>query len=264
MSFRPAAVAGMFYPENPKELSTLIRAQLQGQVKDTARAVPVKALIVPHAGLIYSGPVAASAYRLLQASDPPLRRVLLLGPSHRVAFTGMAIPELDCEAFETPLGRIPLDTAYMQKIFKAGLLQTNNAAHALEHSLEVQLPFLQTVLGHFELVPVVVGDASTREVEDLLQTAMEESETLIVISSDLSHYHPYEQARRIDSETCAEITQLHPVLDGEQACGCRGVNGLLALADRAGLQPELLDYRNSGDTAGSRDQVVGYAAFRFH
>ena len=258
---RTPAVAGMFYPGNAAELRTEVQAFLH-QVPTSAEAPP-KAIIVPHAGYIYSGPIAASAYARLKAARDSITRVVLLGPSHRVGFRGIAISGM--EAFATPLGRIPLDQeaiATIRSLPEVGFLEQ---AHAQEHSLEVHLPFLQEVLGTFTLTPLVVGDARPPQVGAVLEALWGGPETLIVISSDLSHYHDYQTARAMDRETSDAIEQLRfEAIGYEQACGRNPVNGLLWVARRKGLRGETLDLRNSGDTAGTRDQVVGYGAYVFH
>jgi len=205
--------------------------------------------------------VAASAYALLQPVAAHIRRVVLLGPCHRVAVRGLALPGVD--AFDTPLGRVRIDLDAVQQI--AGLPQVTRSpqAHALEHSLEVHLPFLQSLLPDFALLPLAVGNASAEEVAGVLETLWGGDETLIVISSDLSHFLPYRLAREIDHDTAQSILRLAGPLSHEQACGGTPINGLLLCARRHGLTPHLLDLRNSGDTAGSRDRVVGYAAFAF-
>ncbi len=258
---RAPAVAGMFYPADPAELSAGIRAMLSAAGAGQDTRAP-KALIVPHAGYIYSGPVAASAYARLAPLAGRIRRVVLLGPVHRVPVRGLVLPR--SASFSTPLGEIPLDTEAMASV--AGLPQVSYSeeAHAPEHSLEVHLPFLQSVLGDFRLLPLAVGDATAEQVAGVLEHVWGGAETLIVISSDLSHYLPYELARRTDSATVQHILGLQTGIRHEQACGATPVNGLLACAGRHALQPELLDLRNSGDTAGDRSRVVGYAAIAFY
>ena len=264
---RPAAVAGMFYPGDPEELREMIDRDLREAVvaSDGAAAVP-KALIVPHAGYIYSGPIAASAYARLLPARGRIRRVVLLGPSHRVPLLGLASSSAD--DFQTPLGDIPLARTAIEAVEQLPQVRRLDEAHAMEHSLEVQLPFLQVVLGTFELVPLVVGDASPAEVAEVLETLWGGPETLIVISSDLSHYHDYDTAYALDGATSHAIEHLQlEKIDGNHACGCRAVNGLLYLlrerAETLGLQGKTIDLRNSGDTAGTRDQVVGYGAYVF-
>ena len=258
MQVRPAAVAGMFYPDNPTRLRFEVRACL-----DAARGEPMrpKALVVPHAGYVYSGPIAASAYALLQPLRELIRRVVLLGPAHRVWVPGLALPGVD--AFETPLGRVMLDQDAIASLADLPQVGVYAAAHAHEHSLEVHLPFLQIVLDEFALIPLLVGGADAEAVAQVLERLWDDDETLIVVSSDLSHFLPYEDARRVDAETARAILGLDADLVGEQACGAYPLNGLMRVARRRGLRPHLLDLRNSGDTAGDRDQVVGYGAFAF-
>lgn len=257
---RPPAVAGLFYPGAPQTLRQTVDALL-AEAKAPAEAPP-KALIVPHAGYVYSGPVAATAYALLRPLAEKITRVVLLGPSHRVPLRGMATSAAD--AFDTPLGQVPLDREAVARLAEAGV-PAIDAAHAQEHALEVQLPFLQAVLAEFTLVPIVVGLAEAAEVAAVLDRVWGGEETLILVSSDLSHYHDYDTARRIDGETVAAIARLDPApLDGDHACGCHAVAGLLTAARQRGLGVATLDVRNSGDTAGPRGEVVGYASFAFH
>ena len=255
------AVAGYFYPADPARLRGELGRLMAAAPKSEDVSAP-KALIVPHAGYVYSGPIAAQAYARLSAAAGRIRRVVLLGPAHRVAVRGLALPET--QHFATPLGEVALDQQAIEAI--AGLPQvlTSEAAHALEHSLEVHLPFLQTVLGEFQLVPLVVGSATSDEVAAVLERLWGGPETLIVISSDLSHYLPYDEACETDAESVERMLRLEAGLNHEQACGATPVNGLLALARRRGLRAELLDLRNSGDTAGDKAGVVGYAALAFH
>ncbi|MBE2258753.1 MAG: AmmeMemoRadiSam system protein B, partial [Rhodobacteraceae bacterium] len=220
-----------------------------------------KAIIAPHAGYVYSGPIAASVYAPLHALRESIRRVVLLGPTHRVAVNGLAAPAVS--AFATPLGVVAVDRAAIAAIAPLPQVVVSDAAHALEHSLEVQLPFLQAVLEQFALVPLAVGRASAEQVAEVLDRLWGGDETLIVISSDLSHYLPYPVARATDSETARQIVALEPRLDHQQACGATPVNGLLLAARRHGLKAQLIDLRNSGDTAGDRSRVVGYGAFAF-
>jgi MEMO1 family protein len=262
-STRPAAVAGMFYPGDPRTLAAEVEAMLA--VADAVSPAPTyiqpKALISPHAGYIYSGPIAASAYVLLAPYAQTIRRVVLLGPCHRVAVRGLAVPHV--RAFATPLGEIPLDQEAIAAALQLPQVIQHDGAHAEEHSLEVQLPFLQEVLDDFQLVPFAVGYATADEVAEVLDLLWGGPETLIVISSDLSHYHAYADAQRRDRHTADEISHLHLLVDHDQACGATPINGLIELAMRRGLQPKLLDLRNSGDTAGDRSRVVGYASFAF-
>ncbi len=258
---RPPAVAGMFYPAAPAELRRAVQTYLDAAPGD---GIEPRALIAPHAGYIYSGPVAACAYKLLVASEAArrVRRVALLGPSHFVPCRGLALSTAD--AFDTPLGRVPIDRPAADRIAALSQVIPLDAAHAREHSLEVHLPFLQTVLEDFRLVPLAVGDATPAEVAEVLDALLEGAETLLVISSDLSHYHPYDIARKLDAETAAAIEALRPEAIGrDRACGRIPIQGLLALARRKGWRVRRADLRNSGDTAGPREQVVGYGAWAF-
>lgn len=257
-STRPPAVAGTFYPGAADTLAHDIRAMLAGA---TNVGYAPKALIVPHAGYIYSGPIAATAYASLKGISAHIHRVVLLGPTHRVAVQGLALPGVD--AFATPLGNVPLDADAIRSIENLPQVSVSARAHAQEHSLEVQLPFLQSVLGDFKLVPLAVGMANAEEVAEVLELLWGGKETLIVISSDLSHYLPYDMARRIDSVTTQSILKMRTEITHDHACGATPINGLLLAAQHHHLAPHLLDLRNSGDTAGPRDGVVGYAAFAF-
>lgn len=266
LSTRPAAVAGMFYPDDPRMLSREVDALLEAASAVSPSPTltqhsPPKALIAPHAGYIYSGPIAASAYALLAPAAQTIRRVVLLGPCHRVAVRGLAVPH--ARAFATPLGEIPLDQEGIAAALQLPQVVCHNAAHAAEHSLEVQLPFLQAVLDDFSLVPFAVGQATPAEVAEVLDLLRGGPETLIVISSDLSHYHAYAEAQQRDRRTADAISRLHLLADHDQACGATPINGLIEFALRRGLQPRLLDLRNSGDTAGDKSRVVGYASFVF-
>ena len=231
---------------------------------DEARAVegpPPKALIAPHAGYSYSGPVAASAYAQLRPHREIYRRVVLLGPCHYVGISGLATS--GAEFFRTPLGDIPIDRAFVQERNVPGLA-VNDATHAPEHSLEVHLPFLQVMLGEFSLVPIVVGEARPEMVAAVLDQLWDGPDTLIVVSSDLSHYLPYDEARLRDRATCRSIERLVTEDIGPyDACGCHAVNGLLHAAGDRQLTVSTLDLCNSGDTAGTRDRVVGYGAWLF-
>jgi AmmeMemoRadiSam system protein B len=258
---RAPAVANLFYPGGSAVLARTVDELLASAANSTAR-VP-KALIVPHAGYVYSGPIAASGYALLRPAARTIRRVVLFGPAHRVHVRGCALP--DADAFETPLGRVPLDRDAMSRAARLPGVTVSDRAHGPEHSLEVHLPFLQRVLEEFAVVPFVVGDASAREIADIVDTLWGGDETLFVISSDLSHYLPYADARALDAETTSRIVALDPdPIDLEMACGATPVNGFVLAAREKHLTPTLLDLRNSGDTAGGRNQVVGYTAIAFH
>ncbi|NOQ89455.1 MAG: AmmeMemoRadiSam system protein B [Gammaproteobacteria bacterium] len=258
---RQAAVAGTFYPGQKQTLADEIHTLLDETRSDDEVRVPPKAIIVPHAGYIYSGPVAASAFARLVAARDTIKRVILLGPVHRVAVRGLALPGVD--AFATPLGEIQIDQSAVLAIEKMPQIVVSPDAHAPEHSLEVQLPFLQSVLNNFKLLPLAVGDATPEEVAEVLDVVWGGPETLIVISSDLSHFLPYQTAQAVDSQTAEHVLNLQHTLNHEQACGSTPVNGLLLAAKRHHLQSHLLDLRNSGDTAGDKNRVVGYASFEF-
>jgi len=258
---RRPAVAGMFYPEDAKELQTMLRGFL-GTLDTTAGEAP-KAIIAPHAGYIYSGPIAATAYHVLARARAVIRRIVLLGPSHRVAFEGLALSS--ARYFATPLGNIPVDQAAYDAIRDLPHVQTLDAAHAMEHSLEVHLPFLQLILDEFHLVPIVVGEAAPEVVSQVLERLWNGPQTRFVVSSDLSHYHDYQTAQRLDEATSHAIETLRfEDIGYDHACGRNPVSGLLKLARTHGMQGRTLDQRNSGDTAGPRDQVVGYGAYAFN
>jgi AmmeMemoRadiSam system protein B len=247
----------MFYPGSPGEL--------RSTVEDLLRAAPPpsgprpKAVIAPHAGYVYSGPTAAAAFQAL--SHLPIARAIVLGPAHRVPVRGMALPGAD--AFATPLGEVAVDTEAAAAVSDLPQMTTFPEAHAPEHSLEVELPFLQVLFPGIRVLPIVVGDADGEEVAEVLERLWGGPETALVISSDLSHYLPYDVARRVDRETADEILALEGPLHSRQACGAYPINGLLIAARRRGMMPRLLDLRNSGDTAGDRGRVVGYGAFAF-
>lgn len=258
-SVRPAAVAGRFYPGDAATLAAEVDAMLAAA---PAPAGPrPKALIVPHAGYVYSGPIAATAYRQL-AGHPPARRVVLVGPCHFVGLRGLALP--DADAVATPLGTIRLDADGVRRAAALPQVCVSAEAHAREHSLEVQWPFLQRCLGPgFTLVPLVVGQASPAAVAGVLEALWGDEHTLIVISTDLSHYLPYADARALDEATARSILAGDGGFDGDQACGAHGLRGFMVAARGHGLVPRLLDLRNSGDTAGDRRRVVGYASFAY-
>ena len=257
---RPAAVAGACYPRDAHALQAELRDYLAA-ARVPGDAPAPKAIIAPHAGYMYSGPIAASAYARLSSLRGAVRRVVLVGPAHRVYVRGAAIPAV--RAFASPLGEVALDGEALARLRALPFVEVSDRAHALEHSLEVHVPFLQAVLGEFTLVPVVVGDASPGEVAALLDAVWGGAETLVVVSSDLSHYLPYDQARERDGGTVRAILGLRPELVPDEACGAAPINGLIEVARRRGLAAELIDLRNSGDTAGDRERVVGYAAFAF-
>ncbi|MFH0908699.1 MAG: AmmeMemoRadiSam system protein B [bacterium] len=256
---RKPAVAGMFYPENRTELHGMVTSFLNKV--DLTCPVP-KALVVPHAGYVYSGPIAATGYAQIRAARSVIRKVILLGPSHRVPFHGLAV----CGAryFETPLGDVPVDAALVDAVLDLPQVRVLDSAHAMEHSLEVHLPFLQETLEQFSVLPLVVGDATPEEISEVLEKVWGGKETLIVVSSDLSHYYDYETAKQLDEATSRAIEALKPEdIQPHQACGRVPLSGLLVVAARHGLKAKTLDLRNSGDTVGPRDQVVGYGAYVF-
>ncbi|VAW70803.1 Candidate phosphomevalonate decarboxylase; COG1355, Predicted dioxygenase [hydrothermal vent metagenome] len=258
---RPAAVAGMFYPDDPQQLKSEI-SQYLNRASSSSSSVP-KAIIVPHAGYIFSAPVAANAYHLLTPEIQKIKQVILLGPSHHLAFDGIATP--DADYFATPLGKIKINHSLCLKAQSLDFVQTNNPAHQREHSLEVQLPFLQVILNDFELTPLVVGNCDMESISQLLELLWGGAETLIVISTDLSHFHNYQVANRLDRKTSQAIEQLQPdLISSENACGKAPLNGLLTLARKKQLTIDCLDLRNSADTAGSMDRVVGYGAYAVH
>ena len=259
---RMPAVAGSFYPGNAVELESSIETYLN-EVSEVSSPEKPLALIVPHAGYIYSGPVAASGYALLKPHADAIKRVVLLGPSHRVPLLGIATSSQD--AFQTPLGEIPLDKETIQQLNQLPFVNSYDEAHLQEHSLEVQLPFLQKVLNDFSLVPLVIGQVDDQQVSELIETLWQSPDTLFLISSDLSHYLEYDKAKQCDKATCKSIEALQPQnIHYEQACGRSGVAGMLLSAQKHHLHVKTLDLRNSGDTAGPRDRVVGYGCWLFY
>lgn len=257
---RPAAVAGLFYPGSSEELRPMVRGFLRDAVESEPEYSP-KAVIAPHAGFVYSGPIAGSAFQCFSAEARSIRRVILLGPAHRQPVQGLALPGQT--AFETPLGSVPVDQELVERISSLPQVSTHTAAHAPEHCLEVELPFLQSVLGSFSILPLLVSRASAEEVAEVLERIWGGPETRIVISSDLSHYLSYNAAREMDRETAARIVELQPAVEEHRACGSVAINGLITAAGHRSLEPRLLDLRNSGDTAGDRLRVVGYGSFAF-
>lgn len=256
---RSPAVAGAFYPAEPVALRATLDDAFAGAVQPAPDAVVPRAIVVPHAGFIYSGPIAASAYLRISPARDTIRRVVLLGPSHRVPLRGVALSSVD--AWATPLGLVPLADV-RGALRDIPCARVDDHAHAPEHSLEVQLPFLQTVLDEFELVPLVVGDATVDEVASVLDVLWDDAHTLVIVSTDLSHYQRYGDAVRLDAATAAAIAARRPAdIDDYDACGARPLRGLLAAATQRDLTVETIDLRNSGDTAGDRDRVVGYGAF---
>lgn len=260
-SVRPPAVAGYFYPGDATELRDTVRGLINAVSANDLRLQPnLKAFIVPHAGYVYSGAVAASAYARLR--ERCVRRVVLIGPSHRVYLSGAALPH--ALAFATPLGEIEIDTEIKDQLLALPGVIESDAPHALEHSLEVQLPFLQEILGEFTLVPIVLGQASATHVASILSAAWGDEDTLVLASSDLSHYLSYREAQRADEQTNADILNKRPTLTGEQACGAVAVNGLLQFAREKNLNIREIERCNSGDTAGDKARVVGYGAYELY
>lgn len=256
-TIRQAAVAGTFYPDDPQKLRQMLEDLLVDA--DTENKVP-KAIIVPHAGYIYSGAIAASAYIRLRAQEQTINCVVVIGPSHRVSFSGLAVSS--AKTFATPLGDIAIDGDAIDQLKDFDFVQELDQAHAQEHSLEVQLPFLQVILEPFKLIPIVAGDARPEDICSVLKQFWGQPKTLIVISSDLSHFHDYDTAKRLDAETSCHIENLeYEQLDYNSACGRVPVSGLLALAREKSLTVKTIDLRNSGDTAGNKNRVVGYGAY---
>ncbi len=259
---REPAVAGAFYPGDPEVLRVTVDRLLAEAPSPSAGTPVPRAVIVPHAGYVYSGSTAALAYARVARGRDVIRRVVVIGPTHRVPVRGVALPGAD--GFRTPLGVVSVAEAWAEdRLTGVPAVCVFAETHRWEHSVEVQLPFLQRALGDVEVVPLLAGDATGDEVADVLDALGGGSETLVVISSDLSHYLPYDEARRVDAGTIAQISALDGPLDHLQACGATPVNGLLVAARRHGLRPELLGACSSGDTAGDRLRVVGYSAFAF-
>jgi MEMO1 family protein len=261
-SVRPAAVAGTFYPGTAKELGETVIGLLNNSGTDLDMPVP-KAIVAPHAGYVYSGSMAAKAYARLIPARGQISRVVLLGPCHRVAIRGLALSS--AEVFTTPLGNVRIDKDACEAIEALPQVDIIDATHKDEHSLEVHLPFLQQVLGDFLLVPLVVGDCGNEHIAEVLDMLWGGPETLIVISTDLTHFLDYDTARQIDARTCEAIENMETgAIEREQACGRIPLKGFLTLAKRRGMNVETLGVNNSGDTAGSKDRVVGYGSWAIH
>ena len=259
---RQPAVAGMFYPADMQTLHDDVVGYLSSaKIDDDVITRPV-AIIAPHAGYIYSGPIAASAYARLTPFKDKISRVVLLGPCHRVPLSGVAASS--AEYFNTPLGNIAIDTQAVNELIQTSLVKVLDEAHALEHSLEVHLPFLQEVLTDFKLIPLVVGETPPETVAKILEQLWQSQNTLIVVSSDLSHYESYNTARVLDKKTSDNIENLdNDAIQYNDACGRNPVNGLIEFARNHHLTARTVDLRNSGDTAGPKDKVVGYGAYVF-
>jgi hypothetical protein len=261
MHVRAPILAGTWYPADANVLGNEVdRYIADAERLDPERLKGLKAIIAPHAGYRFSGPVAGSAYAQVAAIRERVRRAVLVGPSHRVGFQGIAVS--GAEQFQTPLGAIPIDREAIQSLLRLPFVNEMEAAHAEEHSLEIHLPFLQRALGEFSLVPLVTGDASPQQVAEVLAHVWDGPETLIVISTDLTHFLDYDTARRIDSETSqAIVARDSGAIADHQACGRVGLKGLLEMSRQRDLSIDLLDLRNSGDTAGPHDRVVGYGSW---
>ena len=255
MTVRPPAVAGQFYPVQPERLQRMISELLDAT---SAEPVPAAGFVVPHAGYVYSGSTAAHSYAAL-ALNPPAR-ILLIGPTHRVYVEGLALSGAD--GFATPLGVVESDPELVAALSESASVSVRPDVHADEHSLEVQLPFLQVVVPGVPVVPVAVGAADPTSVADVIEIALGLPGTLLLVSTDLSHYHPYDEAAVLDADTIERITALDRAIPPDRACGAYPLNGALVAAQRHSWTPELLSACSSGDTAGTRDGVVGYAAFR--
>ncbi len=259
MRIKQSAVAGMFYPDNPDELALMVSQLLADNPQQGCRPVAIQ---VPHAGLIYSGGIAAKAYNRIRPYLNVISRVVLLGPAHRLPLRGMAV--IGAEVWQTPLGPLQIDRELGDKLVDDGLVTVNDMAHAQEHCLEVQLPFLQLLDGALKVLPVLVGQTPSEDVAALISRVLREPQTLLVISSDLSHFHPYAEAQQIDRATLQQISHLATNITPQQACGCNALNGMLAYAAEQRLEAELLGYCNSGDTAGDQSRVVGYSSYAFY
>jgi len=256
---RPAAVAGLFYPAQADALHQMIEQLL---AQNPAQGPVPRGLVVPHAGLVYSGAVAARGYNLLRqalTTGQPWHRVLLLGPNHRLPLHGMAAPE--AELFATPIGSMAVDSVGLAELEQRFDVQVRPDVHAMEHCLEVQLPFLLTLVPSLRLLPLVVGETQPERVAALIEWAWAQQDVLVIVSTDLSHYHAYEDAQRIDGDTDRLIQSCSPVIEPQQACGAHALNGLLLATRQQGYQIRCLEMLNSGDTAGGREQVVGYASY---
>jgi len=259
---RAPVLAGSWYPADPAVLSANVDGYM-AEAENTVQSETIKAIIAPHAGYRFSGPVAGSAYAAIAPLRDRIERVVLIGPSHKVAFDGIATTSAD--VYRSPLGDVPIDKAGVRDILRLPFVNELDDAHTSEHSLEIHLPFLQRALGNFSLVPIVGGTARPSEVAEVLANLWGGPETLIVISTDLSHYLDYESCRQLDAKTCQAI--MAGKIDDigrDQACGRVGVKGLLRLGQEFGLKQELLDLRNSGDTSNMKDRVVGYGAWSVH
>jgi hypothetical protein len=256
MNHRSPAVAGTFYEKSPDKLQAQIQSWLGSRHDLTA---PIRGLVVPHAGYVYSGAVAGKAFSYLRSQPTPIQRVVLIGPSHRFAFPGCVVPATDF--FSTPLGHIQLDKQSLTRIAHLPDVEISDQVHLFEHSLEVQLPFLQCCLKQFTIVPLLVGSMTPQILAGLIDSLWQDEQTLLVVSSDLSHYHPDDEARKIDLSTCYQIEQCEPTLTPEQACGSTGINALLLLVKKRGYHIRRIALQNSSDTIGDKQRVVGYVSY---
>lgn len=257
MNIRPPAVAGQFYDNNPVRLRSQIEHWLQDKTQQDTKTI--RAIIVPHAGYMYSGQTAAKAYNLIKGQKDKFKKVIVVGPSHRVYFAGCAVPQ--CDEFNTPLGDITVCKSELKKLDTHHLVTFSDELHRLEHSLEVQLPFLQVCLNaSCELIPLMTCDISAQEMADIIDVLWD-NETLLVISSDLSHFHQYEAANKIDQNTCSKIEHFHASVTSQEACGCTGINALLLLVKNHNYQIKQLQRNNSGDTSRDKSRVVGYVSY---
>ncbi len=257
---RPTAVAGLFYPNSADELSDTINAYLANTAQTMTSPKTIKAIVAPHAGYVYSGPIAASAYTLLRKTNSQFNKVILLGPAHRVKLTGIAIPTV--QQFDSPLGPINIDQELLMQINQFDFVHESDLAHKEEHCLEVQLPFLQTVLQDFKIVPLLIGDISAEQVSLVLESIWDVDNLLIVVSTDLSHYYDYITAQKLDQKTSQFIEELNSnKIEYDHACGKTALQALLLSAKKHKLCAKTIDLRNSGDTAGEKNKVVGYGAY---
>lgn len=257
-SVRPPAAAGLYYPMDEAQLHSALRQLLHDDPSATPPRRP-KALVVPHSAYAFSGGVAASAYRSLRSTSHSIRHVVLAGPTHRMQIRGLAMPS--CAYFSTPCGAVAINEEGRQRLRELGLAGIADAPHAMEHSLEVQLPFLQEMLDEFDLLPIAVGSAPPDQVARALEAVWGGAETLVVVSSDLSHHHTRAEAEKLDEATAGSIIARRGDLSDAQACGAQSINGLLEVARRKGLEARLLDRCTSGDAAGDSSRVVGYGSF---
>lgn len=257
-NIRPPAFAGSFYPSDEEELQKAIDQYIEDANPPKVDG-EIKALILPHAGYAYSGPVAASGYKLIKGKE--YKNIVIFGPSHKVMFQNIALTNY--ASWKTPLGIVNLSPLSQELVNETGFSLVNEA-HLFEHSIEVQLPFLQRVLKSFKITPLITGRISNhKEIASTLNQFID-GETLIIISSDLCHYLPYDKANEIDKQTIEKILNLDTYLETDQACGTDGILILIELAKIHNWKAKLLDYRNSGDTAGDKNQVVGYSSIVFH